>query len=71
MEWISVNDEMPKESKVDFLGACASEKVLVAIEFEEGRDISLEQTINGKWDIESKHEVKVTHWMGVPELPEC
>lgn len=70
MEWISVNDEMPKESKVDFLGVYASEKVFVVIEFEEGRDIGVEQTINGKWDIESKHDVKVTHWMKCPELPE-
>lgn len=48
MEWISVNDEMPRESQVDFLRVYVSEKVLIVTEFEGGRGIGLDQTINGK-----------------------
>lgn len=69
MEWISIKDEMPKESPIDFLGVTASKKVLVAIEFNGSRDITVGQTIYGKWDVESRHDVKVTHWMPLPEPP--
>jgi hypothetical protein len=60
MEWIKIEDELPEEEV----------EVLALVLYEDGTtDYDLNEYYDGEWLL-SGSQVKVTHWMPLPEMPE-
>lgn len=85
MEWISVNDDLPKEKASVFnkfygsdkwsraMWRTESDKVLVAVTLPDfSRRVTVGSLRDGSWrcTISSTLNPVVTHWMLLPELPE-
>lgn len=64
MEWISVEDRLPKQVENYF----DSKNVLVCSEYGEVFISWFKFDFNG-WDLTLNYQVNVTHWMPLPEPP--
>lgn len=77
-EWISVNDDMPKEHESIFRGLKGkslwkpgmfekiSDEVIVTAQHSEKKETMVSHTCDGKWR-EIPAEGVVTHWMPMPD----
>lgn len=78
-EWISTEDRMPEEHDSIFARFYGTDKwspamfrttsydVIVCLKYEDGkRGVKVSRTQDGKWNINTLIQSKVTHWMPLP-----